>query len=66
VLIAVGDTAERVSKRRLDPFPNVLVCEVLRDSLGRDCRGWAVDGDSCECEGGVTTKEVVILLDDRS
>lgn len=66
VLIAVGDTAERVSNRKLDPLPNVLACEVLRESLGREVLGL---GEIICCfvrMGGVTTIGVVILFEDSS
>jgi hypothetical protein len=38
VLILVGETALRVSSRRLAPLPKVRGCEVLTESLGR-CAG---------------------------
>jgi hypothetical protein len=51
VLRTVGDTALRVSKRRLAPFPRMRGCSVLMDNLGR---GGA-------CRGGIIGSEVVIL-----
>jgi hypothetical protein len=62
VLIIVGDIADRVSKRKLDPLPKVRVCAVLRESLGRpdlDCGESSCD--CCECSAGLITKEVAIL-----
>jgi hypothetical protein len=65
--MAVGDTADNVSSRRLDPLPNVLVCEVLRESLGLEWVGVELGGsDCCVRMGGVTTRDVVILFEDRS
>lgn len=66
VLIAVGDTADSVSNRKLEPFPNVLACDVLRESLGRDCRESVLGSEGCVRNGGVTTMEVVILLEVRA
>ena len=66
VLIAVGDTADSVSNRRLDPLPNVLACEVLRESLGRDWRGSGVGSDCWVRNGGVTIIVEAILFEARS
>ena len=66
VLIAVGDTADNVYSRKLDPLPNVLACEVLSESLGRVCRGFEGARGCWVRRGGVTIREVVILFEDRS
>jgi hypothetical protein len=39
VLMRVGETALRVSSRRLAPLPKVRGVDVLTESLGR-CAGW--------------------------
>lgn len=57
----VGDTADRVSKRRLDPFPKVLVWAVLRESFGLLLDDVGEDGCICCEHKGVITREVVIL-----
>lgn len=54
----VGDMAERVSKRRLDPLPKVRVCAVLRESLGRP--GLDCGDSSCDC-CELMTSELAIL-----
>jgi len=62
VLRTVGDTAERVSRRRLAPLPRIRGCSVLMESLGRSgaCRGGGIIGswvvildmaDDCEYDG---------------
>jgi hypothetical protein len=61
----VGDTAERVSSRKLDPFPKVLVCAVLSESFGLglvDLEG--EEGCCCERSAGAMIREVVILCDE--
>lgn len=64
--MAVGDTAESVSRRRLDPLPNVRAWVVLRESFGRDW--WEEEGgwEGWVRIGGVTMRDVVILLGGRS
>jgi hypothetical protein len=51
VLRTVGDTALRVSRRRLAPLPRMRGCSVLMESLGRG-GAW---------RGGIIGSEVVIL-----
>ena len=62
MLRTVGDTAERVSRRRLEPLPRIRGCSVLMESLGRSgaCRGGGIIGswvvildmaDDCEYDG---------------
>jgi len=61
----VGDMAESVSSRKLEPLPNVLVCAcaILRESFGRP----GLDGDErsscCEWRAGLSTREAAILSD---
>jgi hypothetical protein len=52
----VGETAESVSKRRLEPLPNKRVCWVLRDSLGR---GGGCDGRAGRRWGNMASEVVM-------
>lgn len=51
MLRTVGDTALRVSRRRLAPLPRMRGCSVLMESLGRG-GAW---------RGGIIGSEVAIL-----
>lgn len=60
VLRTVGETAERVSRRRLvEPLPKVRSCEVLRCSLGR--RDSALRARMFGGGGGSRASEAVML-----
>lgn len=52
MLRTVGDTAERVSRRKLALFPRMRGCSVLMDSRGR----W----ETC-ARGGIIGSEVVMM-----
>jgi hypothetical protein len=56
VFLTVGEVAERVSRRRLEPLPKVRDCrvekEVLMDSLGRDWGAERARGSEGAGSGG--------------
>lgn len=63
----MGETAERVSSRRLEPLPKVRICCVLRDSFGRlGDRGSDAVAVGCAWigGGGSIAREVVIVAGD--
>ena len=62
VLRTVGETALRVSRRRLvEPFPKVRTCCVSSESLGRWGRaaGWAIKGSEAVMVRGSRGRYVV-------
>lgn len=62
VLRTVGETALKVSRRRLvEPFPKVRTCWVSSESLGRWGRavGWAIKGSEAVMVRGSRERYVV-------
>jgi hypothetical protein len=67
VFRTVGDMADSVSSRRLEPLPNVLTLVVLRCSFGRLEGGgimggcWTVEGE-CIGEDGNIVREAAMVV----